>query len=203
MNNSLFETAVGAVVVAIAIGFGAFMYVVGGLGGPAQGYTLKASFGSVDGISVGTDVRMAGIKIGSVTAQRLDLDSYRAELQLAVDTSVKLPEDSTAKIASEGLLGGKFVSLDPGGSDTMIEAGGEIEFTQDAIDIFGLVSQYVLGTGKKTEDTGTSSSSEAQDSTGQDPAATEGTQPATEGEAPAPDSQPADGQDTGTSQSTQ
>ena len=70
MKNSMAETAVGAFVVAIAAGFFVFMYSIGGLGGPAKGYTVKASFGSVNGISVGTDVRMAGIKIGSVTAQR-------------------------------------------------------------------------------------------------------------------------------------
>ena len=151
MKNSMAETAVGAFVVAIAAGFFAFMYFVGGLGGPAQGYMVKASFGSVDGISVGTDVRMAGIKVGSVTAQDLDLDSFRANVEMSVDSTVKLPDDSTAKIASEGLLGGKFISLEPGGSDTMIASGGEIEFTQDAIDLFGLVSQFVLGSDKSEE----------------------------------------------------
>ncbi|MEM9472594.1 MAG: outer membrane lipid asymmetry maintenance protein MlaD [Pseudomonadota bacterium] len=145
------ETAVGAFVVAIAVGFFGFMYFVGGLGGPASGYSVKASFGSVDGISVGTDVRMAGIKIGSVTAQDLDRESYRANLELAVDSTVKLPEDTTAKIASEGLLGGKFISLEPGGSETLIASGGEIEFTQDAIDLFGLVSQFVLGSNKSDD----------------------------------------------------
>ena len=67
---------------------------------------------------------------------------------MALDATVKLPEDSTAKIASESLLGGKFISLEPGGSETVIASGGEIEFTQDAIDIFGLVSQFVLGSSK-------------------------------------------------------
>ena len=100
---------------------------------------------------MGTDVRMAGIKIGSVTGQDLDRESYRANLELAVDSTVKLPEDTTAKIASEGLLGGKFISLEPGGSDTLIASGGEIEFTQDAIDLFGLVSQFVLGSNKSDD----------------------------------------------------
>ena len=149
MNNSMVETAVGAVVIAIAAGFFIFMYSVGGLGGPASGYTVTASFGSVKGISVGTDVRMAGIKIGSVIGQTLDRDTYRANIVMDVDTTVKLPEDSTAKIASESLLGGNFVQLEPGGSETMIEPGGEIAFTQDPIDIFGLVSQFVLGGNKK------------------------------------------------------
>ncbi|MGB7205528.1 MAG: outer membrane lipid asymmetry maintenance protein MlaD [Anderseniella sp.] len=157
MKNSMVETAVGAFVVAVALGFGGFMYSIGGLGGTTSGYAVQASFGSVDGINVGTDVRVAGIKVGTVTAQDLDRETYRANVKLSLDPSVKLPEDTTAKIASEGLLGGKFISLEPGGSETMIESGGDIEFTQDAIDIFGLVSQFVLGSNKsedkKTEET--------------------------------------------------
>jgi phospholipid/cholesterol/gamma-HCH transport system substrate-binding protein len=94
---------------------------------------------------------MAGIKIGSVTGQSLDRNSYRATIVMDVDTTVKLPEDSTAKIASESLLGGNFVQLDPGGSDVFIEPGGEILFTQDPIDIFGLVSQFVLGSNKSDD----------------------------------------------------
>jgi phospholipid/cholesterol/gamma-HCH transport system substrate-binding protein len=152
MNNSMVEAAVGAFVIAIAAGFFIFMYSVGGLGGPASGYQVNASFGSVKGISVGTDVRMAGIKIGSVVGQTLDRETYRANIVMDVDSTVKLPEDSTAKIGSESLLGGNFVELEPGGSETMIEPGGEIAFTQDPIDIFGLVSQFVLGSNKKSED---------------------------------------------------
>jgi phospholipid/cholesterol/gamma-HCH transport system substrate-binding protein len=164
MNNSMVETAVGAIVIAIAAGFFMFMYTVGGVGGPASGYQVSASFGSVKGVSVGTDVRMAGIKIGSVTGQTLDRDTYRATIVMDVDTTVKLPEDSTAKIASESLLGGNFVQLDPGGSDTFIEPGGEILFTQDPIDIFGLVSQFVLGSNKsddkKAENAGSDASAQ-------------------------------------------
>jgi phospholipid/cholesterol/gamma-HCH transport system substrate-binding protein len=161
MNNSMVETAVGAIVIAIAAGFFMFMYTVGGVGGPASGYQVSASFGSVKGVSVGTDVRMAGIKIGSVTGQTLDRDTYRATIVMDVDTTVKLPEDSTAKIASESLLGGNFVQLDPGGSDTFIEPGGEILFTQDPIDIFGLVSQFVLGSNKSDDKKAEDASSEA------------------------------------------
>ena len=158
MNNSMVETAIGAIVVAIASGFFMFMYTVGGLGGHSSGYQVSASFGTVKGVSVGTDVRMAGIKIGSVTAQTLDRDTYRATIVMDVDATVKLPEDSTAKIASESLLGGNFVSVEPGGSDTMIESGGEIAFTQDPVDIFGLVSQFVLGSNNKSSGSGSSES---------------------------------------------
>jgi phospholipid/cholesterol/gamma-HCH transport system substrate-binding protein len=164
MNNSMVETTVGAAVIALATGFFIFLYSVGGLGGHSGGYIINASFGSVDGISVGTDVRVAGIKVGSVTSQRLNLESYRASVELDVDSTIKLPEDSTAKIASEGLLGGKFISLEPGGSETMLDPGGEIVFTQDAIDIFGLVSQFVLGNSgsKKESDSEQSTDTEQQ-----------------------------------------
>ena len=87
-----------------------------------------------------------------------------------VDATVKLPEDSTAKIASESLLGGNFVSLEPGGSDTMIESGGEIAFTQDPVDIFGLVSQFVLGNNKSS---GSGSSETAEEPAAEEPAAEE------------------------------
>ncbi len=170
MNNSMVETAIGAIVVAIATGFFMFMYTVGGLGGHSSGYQVSASFGTVKGVSVGTDVRMAGIKIGSVTAQTLDRDTYRATIVMDVDSTVKLPEDSTAKIASESLLGGNFVSLEPGGSDTMIESGGEIAFTQDPVDIFGLVSQFVLGNNKSS---GSGSSETAEEPAAEEPAAEE------------------------------
>ena len=179
MKNSMVETAIGAIVVAIATGFFIFMYSVGGLGGHSSGYQVSASFGTVKGVTVGTDVRMAGIKIGSVTAQTLDRDTYRATIVMDVDSTVKLPENSTAKIASESLLGGNFVSLEPGGSDTMIESGGEIAFTQDPVDIFGLVSQFVLGSNNKKPEAGSSDAAEQPAS--EEPATEE---PATEEPAP-------------------
>lgn len=167
MKNSMVETAVGAIVIAIAAGFFIFMYSVGGLGGHSAGYQITAQFGSVNGVGVGTDVRMAGIKIGTVTEQTLNRETFRATVTMDLDATVKLPEDSTAKIASESLLGGKFISLEAGGSEDMLTTGGEIVFTQDAIDIFGLVSQFVLGNNKSEDKKSEGSSGQSEGSSSQ------------------------------------
>ena len=86
---------------------------------------------------------MSGVKVGTVLSQELDPESYQAVLKLSVDPAVKLPDDSTAKITSEGILGGNFVALEVGGSETMLADGGKIENTQGSIDLFGLISQFI------------------------------------------------------------
>jgi phospholipid/cholesterol/gamma-HCH transport system substrate-binding protein len=158
MKQNLMETAVGALVIAIALGFFVFMYSTTGVGKGSGGYHLTAKFKNVEGINVGSDVRMSGIKIGSVTAQSLDSQSYDAILTFAVDPIIKLPDDSTAKITSEGLLGGKFIALEPGGSETLLSDGGTITYTQGALDLWALVSDYMFsGKSKSSESSGGSS----------------------------------------------
>lgn len=143
MKNSTFETLVGAGVIALAVAFFTFAYTTGGVSAGAGGYTITAEFENVAGIKSGSDVRMSGVKVGTVLSQKLDPESYQAVLQLSVDPSVKLPDDSTAKITSEGILGGNFVALEVGGSETMLADGGKIENTQGSIDLFGLISQFI------------------------------------------------------------
>ena len=134
-----------ALVIAIALGFFLFMYSTTGVGKGSAGCHLTAKFKNVEGINVGSDVRMSGIKIGSVTAQSLDNQSYDAILTFAADPTIKLPDDfSTAKITSEGLLGGKFIALEPGGSETLVSDGGTITYTQGALDLWALVSDYMF-----------------------------------------------------------
>ena len=116
MKQNLMETAVGALVIAIALGFFIFMYSTTGVGKGSGGYHLTAKFKNVEGINIGSDVRMSGIKIGSVTNQALDNNTFDAILTFAIDPTIKLPDDSTAKISSEGLLGGKFIALEPRGN---------------------------------------------------------------------------------------
>ena len=101
---------------------------------------------------------MSGIKIGSETAQSLDNQSYDAILTFAIDPIIKLPDDSTAKITSEGLLGGKIIALEPGGSETLFSDGGTITYTQGALDLWVLVSDYMfLGQSKGSDISGGSS----------------------------------------------
>ena len=160
MKQNLMETAVGALVIAIALGFFVFMYSTTGVGKGSGGYHLTAKFKNVEGINVGSDVRMSGIKIGSVTAQSLDNQSYDAILTFAIDPVIKLPDDSTAKITSEGLLGGKYVSLVPGGSDKLLADGGRITETQGSVSLESLLGKFIFSVtqmnGSQNQGTGSS-----------------------------------------------
>lgn len=144
MKNTTVETAIGALVILIAAGFFVFAYSTSGAGTASGGYTLKAEFDNVAGVNTGTDVRLAGIKIGTVVSQTLNPDNYQAVVTMTIDPKVKLTDDTTAKITSEGLLGSNFVALDPGGSETLLANGGEIVNTQGAVDIWSLISKAMF-----------------------------------------------------------
>jgi phospholipid/cholesterol/gamma-HCH transport system substrate-binding protein len=148
MKNTTVETAIGALVILIAAGFFAFAYTTSGKGSTASGYTLTAQFDNIAGINTGTDVRLAGIKIGTVVAQSLDPENYQAVITMAIDPKVKLTDDTTAKVTSEGLLGSNFIALDPGGSETLLANGGQITNTQGAVDIWSLISAAMFDKGK-------------------------------------------------------
>lgn len=143
MTENRTELLAGGVVLAIAIAFLVYLFEnTGGLR-PTTGYPLTASFRSTQGVSVGTDVRLAGVKIGTVTEIVLNSDSFRADAILSIDEGVQLPDDSSVIIASEGLLGGNFVEIQPGGSPFNFEAGAEIDNTQGAISLIELLSKFV------------------------------------------------------------
>lgn len=147
MNNSLVETLIGAAVIAVAGVFLVFAYSSTGTGA-VSGYEVKANFSRVDGVNVGTDVRMSGIKIGTVTRLSLDPKTYSAVATLSIRNDVKLPQDSSARITSEGILGGQYLSVEPGGAPEKIAPGGEIENTQGAIDLIGLLGKTVFSGGE-------------------------------------------------------
>ena len=144
MKNSTVETLIGAVVIAIAIAFLAFAYQSSGKGQSSGAYRISAEFDNVEGVNVGTDIRMAGIKIGTVTAQSLNPANFQAVVSMSIDPQIKLAEDTSAKVTSEGLLGAKFIALDAGGSDTLLADGGVITYTQGAVDIWSLISQAMF-----------------------------------------------------------
>ena len=144
MNNSMVETLIGAVVIAIAGAFLAFAYNAPGMGKNGPGYLITAEFDNVEGVNVGSDIRMAGIKIGTVTAQSLNPENYQALISMSIDPAVQLTDDTSAKVTSEGLLGSKFISLEPGGSETKLANGGVITYTQGAVDIWSLISQAMF-----------------------------------------------------------
>jgi phospholipid/cholesterol/gamma-HCH transport system substrate-binding protein len=144
MKNSTVETLIGALVIAIAVIFFAFAYNASGRGQHGAGYLVSAEFDNVEGVNVGTDIRMAGIKIGTVTAQSLNPESFQAVVTMAIDSNIKLADDTSAKVTSEGLLGAKFIALDAGGSETKLADGGVINYTQGAVDIWSLISQAMF-----------------------------------------------------------
>jgi phospholipid/cholesterol/gamma-HCH transport system substrate-binding protein len=139
------EFAVGAAVLVVAGGFLAYTVSAVGTSGSYGGYELTASFRSVEGVRVGTDVRLAGVKVGTVTGIDLDPESFQAETTIALREDVLLPDDSAVVVASEGLLGGNFVEVLPGGSPFNYEPGAEIVDTQGSISIISLLSKFVAG----------------------------------------------------------
>lgn len=147
MQENRLETLVGAVVLAGAIGFGVYAAQAAGLGTGSQGYDLTASFRSVEGISAGTDVRLAGVKIGEISAMTLNPVTFRADVTLAFADGISIPDDSSVAIASEGILGGSFVEIIPGGSLDNFAPGAEIEDTQGAISLISLLLKFVTGEG--------------------------------------------------------
>lgn len=145
MKNNFVETIVGAAVILVAAVFFSYAYKTSGKTSGLEGYTVIAKFDHIDGITTGSDVRMSGIKIGTVSERVLDPKSFQAIVTLAITTPVKLPEDTNAKITSEGLLGGNYISLEPGGSEETISPGGEIEFTTSSVDLISLIGRAVFG----------------------------------------------------------
>ena len=143
MSENRAELLVGALVIAVAAGFLAYATSRAGVIQGGDGYTLVASFRSAEGVSVGTDVRLAGVKIGSITGLTLNPETFRADATLAIRSGVELPDDSSVLIASEGLLGGNFVEIQPGGSAFNFEPGAEIDNTQGAISLIELLSKFV------------------------------------------------------------
>jgi len=139
------EVAVGGIVLAAAAGFLVYAGELAGFGGTRGGYELKASFRSAEGLSVGTDVRLAGVRIGSVTAMQLDPATFRAETRFSVRSGLDLPEDSVAVVASEGLMGGTFLEIVPGGSPMNLAPGEEILDTQSAVSLITLLLRFVTG----------------------------------------------------------
>jgi phospholipid/cholesterol/gamma-HCH transport system substrate-binding protein len=148
MSENATEVLVGGVVLAAAIGFFVYAGQVTGAGGTTgSSYTLSASFRSADGISVGTDVRLAGVRVGSVTGLELNPETFRADVDFSVADGIDIPDDTQAVIASEGLLGGNFLELVPGGSPFNLAPGDDIYETQSAVSLTTLILRAVGGGG--------------------------------------------------------
>jgi len=154
MKGNLFEALIGAVVLAVAASFLVFAFSSTDVGA-VDGYEVTATFDRVDGVNAGADVRMSGIKIGTVTKLELDRQTFLAKATLNIDRSVELPDDSSAEITTEGLLGGKYMVIVPGGAEDVIAPGGRIQFTQSSLSIEGLIGRLGFGLGDSQSDEST------------------------------------------------
>ena len=154
MRNSLFETALGAVVVLVAGLFLLFALSSTGNSGTRDSYEVYARFNNAVGIEPGSDVRMAGVKVGRVLSSEFDADTAEAGLRLSIRNDIELPDDSDAKIVSDGLLGGAFVATEMGGSfDTLpTDGSAEIAYTRGNVDIITLFANALSGLTESSED---------------------------------------------------
>lgn len=150
MKRNIIETVLGGVVLLVAVGFLVFAFQSAGLSSGDGGYQVSADFTDASGLAPGAEVRMSGVKIGTVVSQSLDPETYDAVVILSIDDRVQLPLDTSARVIPDGLLGGNFVALEPGGDIDMIEPGGKLEFTQGAINVVDLLGRFVFSAGDKS-----------------------------------------------------
>jgi phospholipid/cholesterol/gamma-HCH transport system substrate-binding protein len=146
MRGNVIEVVIGAVVLVVAALFLVFAYRTSQSRTVSGGYEVTADFARIDGIHQGSDVRISGIKVGTVVADELDPKTYLATIRMSIDPTVQLPDDTVAQVTSSGLLGDKYMSLAPGGSDTMIPPGGKIQYTQSSISLESLIGQMMFST---------------------------------------------------------
>jgi len=162
MRRNMIETVMGAVVLLVAVAFVVFAFRSASLSNAGRdGYQVTVEFNDASGLAAGTDVRMAGVKIGSVVEQRLNPETYFAVVTLGISDTVRLPSDSSARIIPDGLLGGNYVALEPGGAEDYIAHGGKILYAQGSVNVVDLLGRFIFSAAgaasdsrKKQEDGG-------------------------------------------------
>jgi phospholipid/cholesterol/gamma-HCH transport system substrate-binding protein len=142
-RHGVAETVAGAAVLAVAFGFLAYAILHSGRSVTA-GYPLTASFDHIDGLNVGSDVRIAGVKVGSVTNEVIDPKTFQAIVTLNVRDGIELPKDTAAEITSESLLGGKYINLSPGGEEQTLKPGQPITITQSSVSLEQLLGKFIF-----------------------------------------------------------
>jgi len=143
MNKRPVETIMGIVVIIIAALFLFFAYRVSDLQ-VVKGYTVSAHFIKVGGLTIGSDVRINGIKVGTVISQKLNPEDYVAEIKMSLSSDLKLPKDSVAVIASDGLMGNKFIKIEPGKDTEILADGDEITHTKDFKTLEDMVGEIIF-----------------------------------------------------------
>ena len=153
MQKNIVETLIGAVVLFVAVFFLLFAYKSSNISN-GDGYAITAKFDNASGVSLGSDVRIGGIKVGVVSTLGLDKTTYQALVTMQIHKTTLVPKDSSASIVGDGLLGGKYVQLIPGGDEAMLEAGGTINYTQSAVNLEEMIGKFMfsgVGVDKKAQ----------------------------------------------------
>jgi phospholipid/cholesterol/gamma-HCH transport system substrate-binding protein len=143
MGRTFVETIMGLVVVLVAMIFLIFAWKQADLGA-IEGYRLKANFPSIGGLPNGSDVRVNGIKIGSVLSQHIDPVTFEAIVEMSISPQIHLPSDTIASIDSDGLMGGKFVKIEPGHQSDRIDQNGIITHTKGTQSLEELVGKIIF-----------------------------------------------------------
>jgi phospholipid/cholesterol/gamma-HCH transport system substrate-binding protein len=153
MEREKTEIVVGIAIIILSLLLVLGVYNKGFLEKKGDYYKLKASFERADGINIGNDVLISGVKIGEVLTKELDKNNYNALITLSVNKDIKLPLDTSAEIASANLMGDKYISLVPGAETELLKDGDSIEFTQSSINLEGLLTKFFFGLDSKNENT--------------------------------------------------
>ena len=144
MKRSIVETLLGAVVIVIALVFLVYSMRKAEVRAVNTGYEIVADFSGIGGLKSGDDVEISGVKIGTVSAVSLNPETYLARVAMTIDSDIKLPDDTAAMISSQSLLGGRYLALEPGGSDINLAPGGRIQYTQAPQNLEQLLGQFIF-----------------------------------------------------------
>ena len=151
MNKRPVETIMGMVVLVVAAVFMWFAYHVSDLQ-VVKGYEISARFIKVGGLNTGADVRINGIKIGTVVSQKINPEDYMVDVKLSILPNISLPEDSTFMVAGDGLMGDKFIKIEPGRSNEKIKPGSTVAKTKDAKSLEDMVGEIIFMVTNKDEE---------------------------------------------------
>ncbi len=143
MSRSVLETIIGGLVLLVAGGFLIFAFNATQVT-TTGGSSLWATFDNASGVSVGTDVRVAGLKVGSVTGQRVDTETFMARVDLSIIPGINLPQDSSARIVPDGLLGNIYIEIEPGGAVETLKPGERIQFTQGSVNVVDMLGRFIF-----------------------------------------------------------
>jgi phospholipid/cholesterol/gamma-HCH transport system substrate-binding protein len=146
MQKNIVETLMGGLVLLVALVFLVFAYNKSDVS-VGESYSVTAKFDNAAGVALGSDVRVGGIKVGVVSDLGLDPESYQALVTMQIRKNTKLPKDSSAAITGDGLLGGKYLQVVPGGDEAMLKDGGTIDYTQSAVNLEELIGKFVFSGG--------------------------------------------------------